>query len=208
MDKQNNPNRSLSEEILDDLIIRMDKLENQEIQMPDYSRQFGMLEKVIKDALPQFDKPLADIQQVVEQQKMVAELLQNQHNDVKAIIKELPKSIPVRHTLDIKAKGVTFAIITVFLLLALLFGFCLHLWNENSGLEANDIKFRSIRQMSPEWTHWADTTYARNPEAMKKNTIKFENDALEKAEAEAIAKQKDKEAKDAKKRLKKLRAKK
>jgi hypothetical protein len=208
MDNQNNPNKSLSEEIIDDLIIRMDKLENQEVKIPDYSKQFGMLEKVIKDALPQFDKPLADIQQVVEQQKMVAGQLQNQHNDVKTIIKELPKSIPVRHTLDIKAKGVTFAVVAVFVLLAFLSGFCLHLWNESSILEANDVKFRAIRQMSPEWTHWADTTYARSPEAMKKNTIKFENDALEQAEAEALAKQKIEEAKAAKKRLEKLRGKK
>jgi hypothetical protein len=122
-------------------------------------------------------------------------------------LKELPKSILVRHSLDIKAKGITFSLAAIFVILALQFGFCFHLWSENERLEANDIKFRAIRQMSPEWTHWADTTYTRDAKAMKKNTMKFENESLEQAEAEILAKQKDDEAKAAKKNLRNLRSK-
>jgi hypothetical protein len=37
-----------------------------------------------------------------------------------------------------------------------------------------------VRQLAPKWGHWADTTYIRNPKAMKENTVKLENEALEK----------------------------
>jgi hypothetical protein len=204
MSKQEIPDKSLLEEVVDDLIIRMDKLENREIKLPDNSKQFKSLENLIKSFFPDYHKPLDNMKKVFEQQQGNTKEIQKHVNDIKAVINNLPKHIPVRHSLDIKAKSISIVVTTIFVILAFLSGFCIHLWKENDRAEANDIKFRAIRQVSPKWTHWADTTYARNPSEMERNTIKFENEGLERAEAEAIAQQKEDEVKAAKKHLNEL----
>jgi hypothetical protein len=73
MDNQNTPNKSLVEEVVDDLIIRMDKLENQEINNPDNSEQFESLKSLLKGTLSQYYKPIEDIREIAEQQKRATE---------------------------------------------------------------------------------------------------------------------------------------
>jgi hypothetical protein len=60
-------------------------------------------------------------------------------------------------------------------------GLCAHLWVEYNRLEANDIKFRAIRQVYPAPAKWADEYYSKNPKAMEAATEQLENEALEKS---------------------------
>lgn len=210
MDKQEKPDKSLLEEMVDDIIIRMDNMENQEIKITDYKQQFESLENLIRSSLTNNNHHLShnDLTKFFEQQKIVSEQIQTQISEVKDVVTTMPKSIPVKHSIDIKAKGITIVIASVFVILACLSGYCFHLYNKNERLEANDIKYRAIRRTAPKWTNWADTTYARNPEAMVNNTAKLEDQALEQAEAHLIAKDKEDQARTAKKRLKDLKKKK
>jgi hypothetical protein len=62
-------------------------------------------------------------------------------------------------------------------------GLCANLWVENNRLEANDIKFRAIRQIYPTPAKWADDYYSKNPNAMESATVQLENEAMEKSTA-------------------------
>jgi hypothetical protein len=94
-----------------------------------------------------------------------------------------------------------------FCLTATSVGTALHLWSENGRMRENDVKFRMVRQTSPNVAYTIDTLYHPNPEEMEAKTRELEAKQLAIAQAQAAAKEKEEQAKDAKQKLKKLKKK-
>jgi hypothetical protein len=113
------------------------------------------------------------------QLKECTESLQQQVTEVKNIIKTVPKNIPVKYqiTLSLRTKEIIAAGIVWFMITAILTGLNIYLWKSKNGLEANDLKYRAIRQVFPHQADWADSVYNSNAEFMRKQTDSLEDAA-------------------------------
>jgi len=186
--------KSTNEEIIDQLVIKVNALEKREIKLPDYTPNFEDLKKWLADHLT-----------TVSQHNLEypATKIQAQLDEVKTIIESIPKIIPVKHShyFDPKSKGWVIAGVILLVVTAVSTGLNAHLWVENNRLQANDIKFRMIRQTYPIQANWAEQHYFNNPDTAENETIRLENEAEERSEAVDIANQKEREAKAAKEKL-------
>ncbi len=186
--------KSTNEEIIDQLVIKVNALEKREIKLPDYTPNFEDLKKWLADHLT-----------TVSQHNLEypATKIQAQLDEVKTIIESIPKIIPVKHShyFDPKSKGWVIAGVILLVVTAVSTGLNAHLWVENNRLQANDIKFRMLRQGYPVQANWAEQHYFNNPDTAENETIRLENEAEERSEAVDIANQKEREAKAAKEKL-------
>lgn len=200
--------KSTNEEIIDQLVIKVNTLEKREIKLPDYTPNFEDLKKWLSDHLPDYNKPIEDLKITVSQHNLeyLATKIQAQLDEVKTIVESIPKIIPVKHShyFDPKSKGWVIAGVILLTVTAVSTGLNAHLWVENNRLQPNDIKFRMIRQAYPVQANWAEQHYFNNPDIAESETIRLENEAKERSEAVDLANQKEREAKAAKEKLIKL----
>jgi len=77
-----------------------------------------------------------------------------------------------------------------------------YLWTGKSRIQANDIKFRAIRQVYPIQANWADNYYAQHPEAMKDKTERLENEPIERSQVNDMLKQEKREVRKSVKQFK------
>jgi hypothetical protein len=189
--------KSTNEEIIDQLVIKVEALEKRGIKLPDYTPNFEDLKIWLADHL-------ATVSQ--HNLEYPATKIQAQLDEVKTIVENIPKIIPVKHShyFDPKSKGWIIAGVILLIVTAISAGLNAHLWVENTRLQANDIKFRMLRQAYPVQANWAEQHYFNNPDTAESETIRLENEAEERSEALDIANQKEREAKAAKERLIKL----
>jgi hypothetical protein len=189
--------KSTNEEIIDQLVIKVEALEKRGIKLPDYTPNFEDLKIWLADHL-------ATVSQ--HNLEYPATKIQAQLDEVKTIVENIPKIIPVKHShyFDPKSKGWIIAGVILLIVTAISTGLNAHLWVENTRLQANDIKFRMLRQAYPVQANWAEQHYFNNPDTAESETIRLENEAEERSEALDIANQKEREAKAAKERLIKL----
>jgi len=191
---------TIAEELILGLVKRMEIIEN---ELPEFLKSF----------LEQYKETLANISGQIEKsnKRYDDQKISQQIDQVKDLVGTMPKVITVKnehhHHFGAWSKNLIIGVVVCFLITASSVGTALYLKHENNRMSASDIKFRAIRQIAPKWGNWADTTYSRNPKAMEGNTIKLETEALEKAYAEEVAKQKIEEANQAKKRLDSLKKK-
>jgi hypothetical protein len=197
--------KSTNEEIMDQLVIKVNALEKREIKLPDYTPNFEDLKKWLTDHLPDYNKPIEELNTTVSQHnlKCPETKIQALLDEVKTIVESVPKIIPVKHShyFDAKSKGWIIAGVILLIVTAISTGLNAHLWVENNRLQANDIKFRMIRQVYPAQANWAEQHYYNNPDTTENETIRLENEAEERSEAIDIANQKEREAKAAKEKL-------
>lgn len=190
----------MAEELILGLVKRMEVIES---ELPEFLKSF----------LQQYKDTLTNISGQIEKsnKRYDDQKISQQVDQVKDLVGTMPKVITVKnehhHHFGAWSKNLIIGVAACFLITASSVGTALYLKHENNRMIANDIKFRAIRQITPKWGHWADMTYSRNPIAMEENTIKLENEALEKAYAEEVAIRKVEEAKQAKKRLDSLKKK-
>jgi hypothetical protein len=205
MDNSTATEKSTNEEIIDQLVIKVNALEKREIKLPDYTRNFEDLKKWLANHLPDHNKTIEELKTTVNQHNLEypATKIQAQLNEVKTIVESIPKIIPVKHNhyFDPKSKGWVIAGVILLIVSAISTGLNAHLWVENNRLQANDIKFRMIRQAYPIQANWAEQHYFNNPDTAESETIRLENEAEERMEAVDIANQKEREAKAAKEKL-------
>ena len=197
--------KSTNEEIIDQLVIKVNTLEKREIKLPDYTPNFEELKEWLSDHLPDYNKPIEDLKITVCQHNLEypATKIQAQLDKVKTIVENIPKIIPVKHShyFDPKSKGWVIAGVILLIVTAISTGLNAHLWVENNRLQANDIKFRMLRQVYPVQANWAEQHYFNNPDTAESETIRLENEAKERSEAVDIANEKEREAKAAKEKL-------
>ncbi|SEB21939.1 hypothetical protein [Pedobacter hartonius] len=191
---------TMAEELILGLVKRMEVIES---ELPEFLKSF----------LEQYKETLANISGQIEKsnKRYDDQKISQQIDQVKDLVGTMPKVITVKnehhHHFGAWSKNLITGVVVCFLITASSVGTALYLKHENNRMSANSIKFRAIRQLAPKWGHWADTTYSRNPKAMEENTVKLENEALEKAYAEEVAREKAEEAKQARKRLDSLKKK-
>lgn len=191
---------TMAEELILGLVKRMEVIES---ELPEFLKSF----------LQQYKETLANISGQIEKsnKRYDDQKISQQIDQVKDLVGTMPKVITVKnehhHHFGAWSKNLIIGVAACFLITASSFGTALYLNHEKNRMSANDIKFRAIRQIAPKWGNWADTTYMRNPKAMEENTIKLENEALEKAYAEEVARETAEEAKQARKRLHSLKKK-
>jgi hypothetical protein len=197
-------------------IIELEKKEIKfpEIHIPDYSKEFEELKSHITRVLKQSDKSeleelKAHISEVLKQPDSIGFIAETigRLERLDGLAKQLPELvIPVRHHhhFENKSKWWLTAGIVLLLITSIASELCYSLYRENHRLHDNDVKFRMIRQRYPIATRWADSTFYRDPKEVEKVTEKLEAQDLAVAEAEAIARQKQQEAKEAKSAVSKL----
>lgn len=191
---------TMAEELILGLVKRMEVIES---ELPEFLKSF----------LEQYKETLANISGQIEKsnKRYDDQKISQQIDQVKDLVGTMPKVITVKnehhHHFGAWSKNLIIGVVVCSLITASATGTALYLNHENNRLAANDIKFRAIRQIAPKWGHWADTTYSRNPKGMEENTVKLENEALEKAYAEEVARETAEEAKQARKRLHSLKKK-
>jgi hypothetical protein len=197
--------KSTNEEIIDQLVIKVNLLEKREIKLPDYIPNFEDLKKWLIEHLPDYNKPIEELKTIVSQHNLEypATKIQAQLDEVKTIVESIPKIIPVKHShyFDPKSKGWVIAGVILLIVTAISTGLNAHLWVENNRLQANDMKYRMLRQAYPVQANWAEQHYFNNPDTAENETIRLENEAEERSEAIDIANQKEREAKAAKEKL-------
>jgi len=189
--------KSIADEIQNELIKKVDELEKREIKFPDYTPHFEELKSAINQQNTQYP----------------AEMFQAQLNEFGVKIDLIPKSIPVKHILDIETKKVLRVIVILILLVIVSVGIAVHLLFRNYDLQPGADKFHMIRQNHPAIALWADTTYLADPdkairkadslEAMAADLAAAQLEAKEKKQASDLAKQKVQELRRAKRQGKK-----
>jgi hypothetical protein len=161
--------------------------------------------KWLADHLPDHNKPIEELKATVSQHNLEypATKIPAQLDEVKTIVENISKIIPVKHShyFDTKSKGWVIAGVILLIATAISAGLNAHLWIENNRLHANDIKFRMIRQAYPVQANWAEQHHFNNPDTAENETIRLENEVEERSEAADIASQKEQEAKAAKEKL-------
>ena len=189
--------KSIAAEIQNDLIKKVEKLEKREIKFPDYTPQFDELKSIISQQNTQYP----------------AEKFQSQLDEFGVKIDLIPKSIPVKHILDIETKRVLKIFVILILLVIVSVGVAVNLLFRNHELQASADKFHMIRQNYPAVTLWADTTYLADPkeamrkadslEAMAADLAAAQREAMEKKQASDLARQKVDELRGRKRQAKK-----
>ena len=173
------------DEIMDSLIKKITDLEKKEIKITDYSLHFEALQKIFEVFLVRYNKECSDLNTAFGKLNIEypAEQIQQNLAEVKIILTAIQKLLPlkVKHQFDFNTKGWIIAGMMLLLVTAISSGLCAHLWVENNRLEANDIKFRAIRQVYPIPAKWADNYYTTNPKSMADATEQLENEALERS---------------------------
>ena len=200
-----------NDEIIDSLIKKISTLEKREVKNTDYTLHFEALQKIFEVFLARYNKENAELKTAVSQLNVSypAEQIQNTLVEVNAILETIRKSLPVKvkYELNPKTKGWIIAGVMLLIITAISVGLCGHLWTENNRYKVNDIKFRMLRQVYPIQANWAEQYYLNNPDKAESETIKLEDEAIERSEAFDVEKQKERDAKMAKKELSKLRKK-
>lgn len=188
------------DEIIDSLIKKITDQEKREPKTADYTLHFEALQKIFEVFLVRYNKENAELKAAISQLNIgyPAEQIQNALAESKGILEAIRKILPVKvkHQFDSKTKGWIIAGIILLIVTAISTGLCGHLWLENNRLQANDIKFRMLRQFYPIQANWAEQHYFNNPDTAESETIRLENEAKERSDAVDIAKQREQEPKD------------
>lgn len=153
------------------------------LSIPDHGQQLERMEAQVNK--------IADDPSWEKLQAMLPHVLQK--------ISTIPKEIPMRHHhhFDLRSKGFIIGGITLLVTTMIAVGLLFSFWSENSRLHENDIKYRMIRQAVPGTALWADSIYHRNPNEVKRQTEKLEAQEETRRKAKVIAKQKEKQAREA-----------
>jgi hypothetical protein len=174
-----NSDKNITEEIIDQLIIKVGELEKREFNIPDFTPQFKALQHSYETGMLRHDKEVEEFKAVLGQLKVnyPAAQIQNNLTDVKGILATIQKSLPIKHKhqFDFNTKGWIISGMILLIVAAICTGLSAHLWVENSNLKAVNIKYRMIRQVYPYATNWADSVYTKSPADAEAATAKLEN---------------------------------
>lgn len=169
----NQEQKSISEEIQDNLIKKVNELEKREIKFPNYSPQFEELKAIIREKADQYP----------------TEHMQRQLEELQSKISVIPKVIPVRHYFDLQSKGLLSCVAILLLSSVIAIALSVAMLIRNRELKAGADKFFMMRQSYPDIAIWADTTYSNNPEKAIAKADSLEAVAADLAAAQREAKE-------------------
>ncbi len=182
-----NSDKNITEEIIDQLIIKVGELEKREFTVPDYTFQFEALKHSYENSMLRHAIEVEEFKAFLGQLKVnfPAEQIQNNLTDVKGILGTIQKALPLKHKhqFDFNTKGWIISGMILLIVTAICTGLSAHLWVENSNLKAVNIKYRMIRQVYPYATNWADSVYTKSPADAEAATTKLENGVVKETKA-------------------------
>lgn len=197
--------KNTNDEILDQLIKKVNELDKRKAELPDFAQELESLKKWIQEQMPAYSRSIKELERIVVQYNLnnPTQQIQKPLDEVKVILSKVPKNIPVKHYhyFDTKSKGWIIAGMILLIVLAISTGWSGHLFVQNLRVEANDIKFRVVRQAFPEIANEIEDGYAKNPEGMEVKLIELEAKALRKARAQERIDQLEKEIREKKKEM-------
>jgi hypothetical protein len=180
----NQEQKSIAEEIQDNLIKKVNELEKREIKFPDYTPQFEELKAIIAEKAVQYP----------------TEHIQRQLDELQSKISIIPEVIPVRHHFAPKRKRLLSSIVILILCSVISVCIAISMLIRNRELKAGADKFFMVRQKDPDMAQWADTTYQADPdramakadslEAAAADLAAARREANEKQQASELARQK------------------
>lgn len=179
--------KNITEEIIDQLIIKVGELEKREFTAPDYTPLFEALQNSYEIGMLRHDKEVQEFKAVLGQLKVnyPADRIQNNLTDITGILATIQKSLPIKHMhqFDFKTKGWIISGMMLLIMAAICTGLSAHLWVDNTTLKAVNTKYRMIRQVYPYATSWADRVYTKSPADAEAATTKLENGVVNEAKA-------------------------
>lgn len=198
-----------------EIVVLMDKrvqqLEKKQSENKDYSAELAQINKKLEHVATVED--LAELQASNNSQiaTMGADIMdiKEQQTIQGNIMSELPKRMKfqIEHRFTDQQRPYIIACVVMLLVWALSLFVSIQLYQENSTLHDNDIKFRMVRLFYPHVTLDIDSTYSASPKELEK-WIKQEEERLHAIrKAEENAEQSEQEAKKAKENAKKAREK-
>ena len=202
---------------------RIDELAKKEVLLPqvpipDYSRELEELKSLVTRALKQSGKAAleeikTDMANIAKETKALGSIgfltkaLVERSEHLETLVKQLPKTVTEvkhHHHLGKESKWTLASMIVLLLITSIACGAGYSLYRENARLHDNDIRLRMVRHDWPRIVGLVDSVFYHNPENAEKVIQELEAQALDLAEAEAKAKQKLQEAKDANSAVRKL----
>jgi hypothetical protein len=180
--------KSIAEEIQDNLIKKVNELEKREITFPDYTPQFEELKAIITKKAVQYP----------------TEHIQRQLDELQSKISIIPEVIPVRHHLAPKSKRLLSSIVILILSSAISVCIAISMLIRNRELKAGADKFFMVRQKDPDMARWADTTYQADPHKAMAEADSLEATAADLAAAQREANEKQQASELARKKLEAL----
>jgi hypothetical protein len=177
-----NAEKNINDEIIDQLIIKVGELEKREVNIPDYRSRFNTLQQDFEGFLQQYNN---DSRALSGANKRIhdtnpAPQVQDAIGNLKNLLEAIQKALPVKHQhhFDFYTKGWIIAGMLLLIIVAISSGLSAYLWKENDRLQAADVKYRLLRQVTSFDTKWADSVYNSNPDETKKMLAKLENGQL------------------------------
>ena len=199
--------RNTNEEIIEQLVKKVNELDKRKVETPDNTPQFEELKIWIQQQMPDYTNSLHELERLVMQHDLSypGREIQTHIAELKGILAKIPKDIPVkhRHYFDPKSKGWVIAGVALLIIVAVTTGLIVHLFVENRRIEAAAVMFRVAKQAYPEITAEIEDRYAKDPDKMEAKLIELEAEALRKARAQERIDQAEEEIREAKKQMKK-----
>ncbi len=199
--------RNTNEEIIEQLVKKVNELDKRKVETPDNTPQFEELKIWIQQQMPDYTNSLHELERLVMQHDLSypGREIQTHIAELKGILAKIPKDIPVkhRHYFDPKSKGWVIAGVALLIIVAVTTGLSVHLFVENRRIEAAAVMFRVAKQAYPEITAEIEDRYAKDPDKMEAKLIELEAEALRKARAQERIDQAEEEIREAKKQMKK-----
>jgi len=164
--------KNITEEIIDQLIIKVGELEKREINVPDYTPQFEALHNSYETGMLTHYKEVEEFKAVLGQLKVnyPAEQIQNNLTDIKGILATIQKSLPIKHKhqFDFNTRGWIISGMILLIVAAICTGLSAHLWVENTTLKAVSTKYRMIRQVFTRMPPVGQIAYIPKAQPMQK----------------------------------------
>jgi hypothetical protein len=179
-------------ELIDSLIKKITENEKKEVKTTDYSLHFEAIQKIFEVFLVRYNKESAELIAAIGKLDIndPAEKLKQVLTDVKPILAEIKKLLPVKvsHYFDPKTKGWIIAGMILLIVTAISTGLCGHLWVENNRLQAVDIKYRLLQQIDTVGTKWADSLYNNDADKAMKTFGRLESGEMKFTETNKVKK--------------------
>jgi hypothetical protein len=179
-------------ELIDSLIKKIPDNKIKQVKTTDYSLHFEAIQKIFEVFLVRYNKESAELIAAIGKLDIndPAEKLKQVLTDVKPILAEIKKLLPVKvsHYFDPKTKGWIIAGMILLIVTAISTGLCGHLWVENNRLQAVDIKYRLLQQIDTVGTKWADSLYNNDADKAMKTFGRLESGEMKFTETNKVKK--------------------
>jgi hypothetical protein len=188
---------TMLEELIQGFLKRMDKVEK---EMPEFLKSF----------LNQYKETLAIIAERIEtsNQRYDDQKIQQQIDAVSKMVSTMPKVIDVKnhHHFGAWSKGLIIGVLTCFVLTASSIGTALYLNNRNDRLNSEAYNFWLVRALYPEAAHTIEQKLQEDPQAF---IAKAEKEMIRQQAiiaAKAVADEADRKQREAREKLKRVKA--